>query len=250
VSGDAPLVILPQTSRTLLDALAAVFSTPGLPPVVLVGGLAVTVRVSSTGTAHRATVDVDLVTAYAAPDPEVVELLAAAHQSAQRPLRVAGIAVDVIPTSPLDPRDLEGIGDSDRLFVAGHRWAFEEAEAIQLSTLGGEPLTILVATPAGLVAAKSHAVGHPTASRRATKHGGDLLDVFRLVDIYDADGSLGAALHSGPDQLARLVADVVERAFLVNPAAAANTMATASPTPIDRARVADVMQQFVEELRT
>jgi hypothetical protein len=70
VSGEPPLTILPTTSRRLLEAVRSVLSTPRLPPVALIGGLAVTMRVSAAGTAHRATTDIDLVTVYVEPAPE------------------------------------------------------------------------------------------------------------------------------------------------------------------------------------
>ena len=90
--------------------------------------------------------------------------------------------------------ELDGLDDGTRLFVAGHRWAFDTATPMRLGTRGEKRTTVElpVATPAGLVAAKSHAVGYPRAVRRATKHGGDLFDVFRLIEVFDTDGSLGA----------------------------------------------------------
>jgi hypothetical protein len=118
-----------------------------------------------------------------------------------------------------------------------------------LATSDSQPFIVRVASPAGLVAAKSHAVGYPSTARRALKHGSDLLDLFRLVDLYDADGSLTQQLRTGPPELARIIADVAERELIVNPAAATNTMASASPTPIDVDRVTDAIETFVDGLR-
>ncbi len=73
--------------------------------------------------------------------------------------------------------DLQGIDDADRLFVAGHHWALETAEATTITNpTPSSPLTIAVATPPALVATKSHAVGFAKAARLAQKHGADLLD--------------------------------------------------------------------------
>jgi hypothetical protein len=58
----------------LLEVTRTVLATPGLPDVALIGGLAVTMRVSAAGAGHRATIDIDLVTVDA--DPEAVEVLA------------------------------------------------------------------------------------------------------------------------------------------------------------------------------
>jgi len=96
-----------------------VLATPGLPPVALIGGLAVTARVSAAGALHRATNDIDLVTIYLEPDPEAVELIASAQGAEARPLLVNGVEVDIIPTNPVDDADLDGHEDHHRLFLAG-----------------------------------------------------------------------------------------------------------------------------------
>jgi hypothetical protein len=221
-------------------------ATPGLTDVALIGGLAVTMRISAAGVGHRATVDIDLVTIES--DPEAAEILADAHNTGSQHLLIDKINVDLIPTRPVTERDLEGLEDKDRLFLAGHRWAFEGAEASRITTYGAEPLAIRVATPAGLVATKSHAIGYPTPLRRATKSASDLLDFFRLVDLYDRQGALGDELRAAPDGIGRIVADVARREILENPTAAANKMASASPTPIDVDDVSVVTEVFVDEL--
>lgn len=248
MSGDAALT-LPSSNAPLLEAARAVLATPGLPPVALIGGLAVTVRVSATGALHRATNDIDLVTVYLEPDPEAVELIASAQGSEDRPLVVNGVKVDVIPTSPVDEADLDGHEDGHRLFLAGHRWAFETAEDERITFPGGTPLRLRVATPAGLVAAKSHAVGFPSSTRRSTKHGSDLLDLVRSVDLYGADEELASSLRAGPSELARIIADVCDREILTNPIRAARAIADASPTPIDPDDIGDLIRGFVDDLR-
>lgn len=157
--------------------------------------------------------------------------------------------VDIIPTDPVADADLEGHEDGHRLFLAGHRWAFETARGERLTVPGAEPVPVAVATPAGLVAAKGHAVGYPSAARRATKHGSDLLDLFRLVDLFGVDGSLADDLRDGPAGLARIVADVCDREITANPAAATHAMTLASPIPIALDDVADVIGAFVDDLR-
>jgi len=97
----------------------AVLATPGLADVVLVGGLAVTMRISAAGVGHRATVDIDLVTIES--DPEVAEILADAHNSESRHLSIDEINVDLIPTRSVTEDDLEGLEDNGRLFLAEHR---------------------------------------------------------------------------------------------------------------------------------
>lgn len=152
MSGDPSLTLLPVSDGPLLEAARIVLATPGLPPVALIGGLAVTARVSA-------------------------------------------------------------------------------------------------ATPAGLVAAKSHAVGFPSRTRRATKHGSDLLDLIRLVDLYANGDALSVALRAGPVELARIIADVCDREILENPVRAALTIATVSQTPVDPDDVANLIGGFVDDLR-
>ena len=62
VSGDLDEILLADHHHELVEAARAVLATSDLPPVVLIGGLAVAMRVGSTGQPHRATVDIDLVT--------------------------------------------------------------------------------------------------------------------------------------------------------------------------------------------
>jgi hypothetical protein len=231
----------------LLEVTRTVLATPRLPKVALIGGLAVTIRVSSADAGHRATVDIDLVTIES--EPEVAAILADAHDAELQSLVIDEIKVDLIATSPLTDDDLEGLEDNHRLFVAGHRWAFEEAEPSRMTVLGADPVTVNVATPAGLVATKSHAIGYPTSRRRATKAASDLLDLFRLVDIYDREGRLSDELRGAPGGIGRIIADIARDQVLTNPAAAAHKMASASPTPIDVDDVITVIGSFVDGLR-
>jgi hypothetical protein len=249
VSGEPSIVLLSPFDRPLLEAVRTILTTPGLPPVVLIGGLAVTTRVGAAGVAHRATVDIDFVTVYLETPPEAVELIAAAHQSRTHPLVVNGVAVDLIPTHPLAPGDLDGLGDGDRLFLAGHRWAFETAVDERLAAAGVEPVLVKMATPAGLLAAKAHAVGYPSPTRRATKHASDMLDFVRIVDLYGPAGTLADKLRSGPAELDRIIADVSVREITTNPVGAVNQMNAASPTPLDVDDVVDLIEAFVAELR-
>jgi hypothetical protein len=104
---------------------------------------------------------------------------------------------------------------------------------------------LAVATPAGLVAAKSHAVGHPRAARRATKHGGDLYDVFRLIEVFDADGSLGREVAGAPRSLGAMIAAVLQNEILANPARAMHQMSIASLSGLTVDQVTDAVEPFV-----
>lgn len=246
VSGDLPLIVLPGHSSALLEVTRTVLATPGLPDVALIGGLAVTMRISAAGAGHRATVDIDLVTVES--EPEAVQVLADAHDAHHQPLVIDEIKVDVIATRALTGEDLDGLEDKHRLFVAGHRWAFEGAVRSQITVPGAEPVALSVATPAGLVATKSHAVGYPTSRRRAAKSASDLLDLFRLVEFYDRKSELSDELREAPGGIGRIIADIARDQILTNPASAANRMASASPTPIQVNDVIAVVETFVDEL--
>ncbi len=246
MSGEQTIVVEPH-NWPLVDAIRTVLATPGLPPVALIGGLAVAVRVGATGTMHRATTDVDFVTGE--PTADELALVAAVPGATPTVLTVGGVSVDLIVTHAIDEDDLDGLDDDQRLFVVGHRWAYEESSRLRLATAGTAFVDVRVATPAGLVATKSHAVGFPNSRRRATKLPSDLLDLYRLVDAYDTDRELAAELRAGSGALARIIADVADRAILDNPARAVRQMAMTSPTPIETDRVRDVMQTFVDRLR-
>jgi hypothetical protein len=242
------LILSPDTAP-LLAAVRAVLDTEDLPTAALIGGLAVTIRVAAPATTYRATADIDIVTTDT--DPTLVEILATRHHTTE-PLHIAGIKVDVIPTHPVTVADLDGIDgidDGPRLFVAAHRWALVTAEPLTLATSTSEPFTVDVATPAALLATKCHAVGYARSQRRATKHGGDMLDVYRLIDAHDRDGELAAKIHEAPGDLAPVIARVIGTEILANPAKAAGSMTSASPTPIDPDDLVASLEAFIEDLR-
>lgn len=248
MSGESPLIVLPEYAGPLLEATRTVLATPGLPPVVLIGGLAVTMRVSAAGAAHRATVDIDLVTTDS--DPEAIEVLADAHATGRQPLIIDEIKVDLIATSPITDHDLEGLDDHDRLFVASHRWAFEEGRPSGMTTAGSQPLDALVASTSSLVATKCHAIGFPTSRRRATKHASDLLDLFRLVQLHNSDGDLSRELRDGPAGIDRIVADITHREAVANAASATKQMSGAAREDLDVHEIRDILGDFVDELRS
>ena len=244
-----PLVVLPARLAAMVRALHAL-DVPGMPAVAVIGGMAVNIRLSTVADAHRATQDIDLVAHDAVPG--AFDILAHDHPARRdQSVVVDGVTIDVIVTHPVTDDDLDGLADDQRLFLAGHRWALDSAQPVRIA-VGTDAAVILVpvATPAGLVAAKSHAAGYPRAARRATKHAGDLYDLFRLVEVFDSAGQLRDELSAAPGQIGRLVADVVIAEILANPARAAHQMGVASLAGLPRAdRVRDVLEPFVDELR-
>jgi hypothetical protein len=234
--GDVPLVALPLAFAGLLDALEAL-TAPDLPEVAVVGGVAVNIRLATSSTAHRATTDIDVVAH--AELPTALEVLSA-------DVRMAGVEFDVIETQPITDDELDGFDDGHKLFLAGHRWALVTATPVRLAS-GGTEVVVPVATAAGLVAAKSHALGYGRPQRRATKRGGDLYDVFRLLEVFDAQGSVAIELTSAPCELGRIVADVMRTEVLTSPARSVRAMNDAGGA-VDMDQLLDVFEPFVEAL--
>lgn len=246
-TGGMTTIVISLDAAPLLDVARQVLDSEDLPDAALIGGLAVTVRVASPATLYRATADIDIVTGD--ETPTLVQILTTLHDTGE-PIVIDGIRVDVIATAPVSDRDLEGIDDGPRLFVASHRWALETAEAVTLTTTAptAEPFTVRVATPAALVAAKAHAVGFARSQRRSTKHGSDLLDVYRLVDLHNPGGELAAALRTAPGQLAPVIARVIRSAFLMGPTKAASLMTPPGSPLIDADDITDLMESFARQL--
>lgn len=239
-----PFVALPDALAPMLGALQSLVG-PGVPPLALIGGLAVNLRLSVGADAHRATRDIDVVSGDDAPG--VIDVLGAANQMERtQTVRVGEFEVDVIATVPVGSAALEGLDDGNRLFFVGHRWAFDTAAVVRLGTRDHtEIVDVPVATAAGLVAAKSHAVGHPRAIRRATKHGGDLYDVFRLLEVFDTDGSIGREVAGAPHDLGALIAPVLTDEILKNPARATHQMSIAAVDMLSVEQVTETVEPFV-----
>ena len=246
-SGDRPpIVVIPDGLAALLNAVTAV-AEANTGRVALVGGLAVAARVPSGANPHRATLDIDLVVEDT--DPSVETVLASSGATNEGTLYLADTKVDIIVTLPVTDEDLDGLGDDQRLFLVGHRWALETADAMTLRRLGSaSEVTLAVGTPAGLFAAKSGAAGFPRPGRRATKHGGDLYDLLRLAEVHNREGSLAHELVLAPGDIAPIIAGVIRREILANPARARAQMAAATDRPIDLDQVIDVFEALVEDL--
>jgi nucleotidyltransferase AbiEii toxin of type IV toxin-antitoxin system len=230
---DVPLVVLPPTLAPLLGALEAL-AEPELPDLAIIGGIAVNIRLATSSIAHRATADIDVVAH--AELPTALEVLSG-------DARLRDVAFDVIETQPITDDELDGFDDGNKLFLAGHRWALDTAEPVRLVADDREAV-VPVATPAGLVAAKSHAAGFGRPQRRATKHGADLYDLFRLLEVFDAQGSVREALAAAPCGLGRLVAGVVQREVLDVPALAMREMASSGAVTVEA--LLDVFEPFVD----
>ena len=245
----APVVVLPAALGRLLGVLRRLTASD-MPAIAVIGGMAVNIRLSTADEAHRATLDIDIVADDAAPTALAV-LSRGHHLTGNDTVVVDGVEVDIIETYAVSEHDLEGLGDDAKLFIVGHRWALDTAGLVGITAFGrgGPRVDVRVATAAGLVATKSHAAGYPRAARRANKHGGDLYDLFRLIEAFDRRGELRSDLAAAPGGLGKLVAQVVEAEILANPARALRQMSPVAATVLEVGRIGDVAEPFVAALR-
>jgi Nucleotidyl transferase AbiEii toxin, Type IV TA system len=215
----------------LIRAVAAL-SQSGLDGYVIVGGVAVAARL---GQAHRGTTDVDAVIDEDA-HPDAIEALLAMPDAQLDPtgahrVRVAGTKVEFIGVGPVDDRSFDGMTEMQTLFVAAHTWALGTATSLTL--VAGADSTVRangpVATPAALFSMKLHAIQDRRATSRPEKRSSDALDLYRLLLQLDADGSLRAALSTGPAPLRRAVRVAVQR-VLIDDAARTRGWLSASDT--------------------
>jgi hypothetical protein len=167
--------------------------------VIVVGGLAVLCRLS---TPYRATTDLDTVSRRQAGQVGQLELLIAAGATpngpagAQVATPLGPVQVDVLE---ITDADLEPLPDdpTDRLHVLAHAWAAQTATPVFLIADDVEPLTVLVAQPAALVAMKLQSV----MNRGAAKEGTDLLDIVRLVTDPTTTSAVIDGLRGADSQL-------------------------------------------------
>ncbi|MGW1343195.1 prevent-host-death protein [Kribbella sp. NPDC002412] len=167
----------------IVEAVASVEDLTGAKPTV-VGGLAVLARLSS---AHRATIDLDIVDRRANGQDRQLEILRTSSDTT--PAEPAGV---LVPTSYGDVRvdvlevnqhELDHPSDDvgDRLHARSHAWAADSAStmAISVVTSGRNELvraSTKVAEPGPLIAMKLQAI----MDRGDDKAGTDLWDIIRL----------------------------------------------------------------------
>lgn len=199
-----------------VDALGRL-GREGMPRSAVVGGVAVMCRLA---TAHRPTADIDAVVRDDAV-PSAAEMLVA--QGATRTttgVDLGGVRIDLLEVGDVPtPADLPD-DQLDRAFVTGHAWALATAEPVNViarSMRGGTLASAEVdlATPASLVAMKLHAI-RKRREARLVKRGSDAYDIYRLLALLDADGSIGVVLRQAPAGLGEWCASEVEAHFTVD----------------------------------
>jgi len=175
VSGDR--VVLEGGGLERLGAALGGLTASGA-EFVLVGGLAVLLRVAGT---HRATDDVDTT----ASAPALIACVGEVPREGNR-LWLDGVRVDVIDLDGFldaDPAEVEAATDDlhDRVFLVAHLWAHQSATALR-SRIGGHDLDVAVGAVDALVGGKVSA--RLAGSRRdAAKHTSDAADLHRLLRL-------------------------------------------------------------------
>src|SRR5680860_1463138 len=205
IQGDGDGVI-----ATLVNALGDL--PTAMPDYVLVGGLAVIVRVAG---AHRVTRDV----------AAIAVLVDAGAERTVNGACFEGVEIDVIATGDFTEDDVVALDEYDRAFITSHRWAFDSAESVQIVVFTRDGVqastAVSLATPSALVAMKLGAIPRRKLANPA-KRASDLYDIYRLIQVFNRRGevatNLGRAPHElGPwcqDQLRGLLVDQAERSSL------------------------------------
>lgn len=195
------------------DYVRALRRLPTMPSWVLVGGLAVNVRL---GRLHRATNDVDTVSD---DQPRLVEILISADDAdslsaAKVQFHDPEVEVDVMDST--ERHDLPANG-SDRAFALVRRWTMRTAATVDLRVVDAsghivQSVEVQVASRPALVALKIVSIPRRREGGYPLKEGSDIQDLFRLVEGQDFDALADA--FTTLDQEARLwVADRLSRTF-------------------------------------
>jgi hypothetical protein len=215
VSG-SEVVLIGETMAAVVDAVTSVGELTGKQPIV-VGGLAVLARLSS---AHRATIDLDIVDRQAEGRGGQLEILressgtsVAEPAGVMVPTRFGEVRVDVLEVNQFE---LENPSDDvgDRLHIGSHAWAADTASMMTISVLGPSRQELTrastkVAEPGPVVAMKLQAI----MDRGHAKAGTDLWDIVRLVLDPACRSTIRQQLKGCPPQMSRDIGQHVERWF-------------------------------------
>jgi len=192
---------------------AAKVAEANLGRYAIIGGLAVSARL---GQAHRATADIDTVVDDLTPPPAIETLLdvpgARPDPTGEHRVVIDGIKVEIQATQPIAPRDLEGLTDKQMLYVGAHRYALESATPVTLVAEAEQGrATVLLATPAALVAMKLHAIEDRRPAGGLDKRAGDAWDLYRILLDLDHTGAVRDELAAIPLPLRKVIGDAAER---------------------------------------
>ncbi len=214
MSGDVEIRFTAPPDSVVARSINALAQFPADEPWVLIGGIAVFLRL---GSVTRPTADADTV---ARSQAELLDRLVAANPTVlvangDVTFAVAGgsVEVDVVDLAddplPADPER--------RAFAIARRTALESAvrERVIVTSTGGAVAAealIPIATIPALVALKTVAMFRRPHSRHPEKVGSDIHDLVRLIDAVGAS-TVGADIAAADPELATWIADHIENAF-------------------------------------
>jgi hypothetical protein len=186
VSGEPIVLLEKDPAGRVLAYVQTLSRLPDSPVWVLIGGLAVNVRLARL---HRATNDVDTLTHN---QPELVEVLLADGDplsAAKVQFHDPEVEVDVMESTAGD--DLPP-GVEDRVFALVRRWTMQTATALTLGVVVGDgtvlaETTLAVASKAALVALKTVSIPRRASGSYPAKVGSDIQDLYRLVQGQNLD---------------------------------------------------------------
>jgi Nucleotidyl transferase AbiEii toxin, Type IV TA system len=212
VSGESHAVTLVGNEASRLIVALERLAAPDAPPFTLVGGLAVLARLARP---YRVTTDLDAVTL----GPERDDFLEIIIGPGVRPgsgaaernrLYIDDVKVDIIATGDIDLEGFDLLPEKQALFALAHHWAMTTSTLLSIADDTGAVATCLVATPAALVAMKLHALQDRRAGR-PEKIASDCRDLYFLLESFDRDGTIGAAITAAPAPLPSLVVNAMRR---------------------------------------
>jgi hypothetical protein len=190
VSGE--IVVLENDSAGRIAAFVQTLGRlPGTPEWVLIGGLAVNVRVARL---HRATNDVDTVSG---DQPGLVEIMVASGADQLSAGKVQfhdpEVEVDVMPSTDGDELPLS---EEERVFALVRRWTMRTASRLSLGVVDETgrivaTTDLFVASRAALITLKAVSIPRRRQGSYPEKIGSDIQDLFRLVDGQDLEALAG-----------------------------------------------------------
>ncbi len=185
---------------------------PAEPRWVLIGGLAVNVRI---GRVHRATNDVDAITE---DQPKLVEILVAsdAERLSASKIRFVDPPVEVDLMESTEGTELPP-GESDRVFAVARRWTMRTASSLRLGVVDASnevvaKVDLAVASPAALVALKAVSIPRRAAGSYPHKVGSDIQDLLSLLNGQDLDALIDE-FSSLDKEATRWIADTLTKGF-------------------------------------
>ena len=205
MSGEAISIVAANDSDVVrfVDAISRL--PDGLPEWVLIGGVAVVLRV---GGAHRATVDIDTLVR---ESDRLVELLlndGGEQRAAHKFVVPVATQLDVMAVGSVpDPSSVE---PSEYAFALAREWAFTTAtgESVEVLNEGGRlaaSASMQVATTAGLIALKSVSLPRRADSNNPAKATSDTIDLLALIETEPVD-DIASALAVAPRMLHQWIA--------------------------------------------